>query len=344
MPEDIDDFLEAGAKEHIGNARNFVKENWAKKGAQAKPILAAIRKLLDLVDAFKAQIETIEASGKATEAKAKDGLKTFYGEARLARIWRAEGDLMPPWLRQALLDLRRGRAPLPGGQGEEQLQGPAPARRKPASQSGRRTTKQPPPTPATPAARPAAGNSSAASAPNGSLSMPPPTATGKRPATCPATNTNSEPQQRSKKPRKSGVPNEPPADDPPGTGKWVSKKDVEGKHWTFKYPILGPEFYVLLCNPDPAKAHRFTENPIRRHAAVRHFAMSARDAPCHRDVQGLPAHMSELGIMQRYGYQVDFMSLEDSINSNNEITVKQVERQAESEKAAAPNGRGGSDG
>ncbi|KAB5583003.1 hypothetical protein GE09DRAFT_287063 [Coniochaeta sp. 2T2.1] len=203
---------------------------------------------------------------------------------------------MPPCLCQALFELRGGRAPLLGGQGEEPPQGPAPVRREPASQSVRRTTKPPPPVPATPAARRGEGNSSAASAPNASLSMTPLTTTAKRPVTSPATNSNSEPQPRSKKPRKSGVPAEPPAD---ARANGSPQKGCRRQALDLQVPLPGTGVLrpPLRFGPGQgAPLHQESHPQARRRAALRHVA------PCHRDVQRLHAHMSELG-MQRYGYQ-----------------------------------------
>ena len=76
---------------------------------------------------------------------------------------------------------------------------------------------------------------------------------------------------------------------------------VDGEHWAFKYPRVGEGYFVLLCNPEPTLAHRFTEDPFSSARAIRHFA--SKDAKCHKKVEGLPAKLAEVEIVRRFGYQ-----------------------------------------
>ena len=82
---------------------------------------------------------------------------------------------------------------------------------------------------------------------------------------------------------------------------------VHGEHWAFQYPRVGEGYFVLLCNPEPTLAYKFKHDPFGSARAIRHFASKdPKNTKCHRNVEGLPAKLTEVDIVRRYGYRGKF--------------------------------------
>ncbi|KAJ4287409.1 hypothetical protein N0V88_007681 [Collariella sp. IMI 366227] len=120
--------------------------------------------------------------------------------------------------------------------------------------------------------------------------------------------------------------------------------EVEGMDFIFRYPLVGPGYFVVRCDRYKTVLgefiHQFKEDPFEYKRAVRHFNQVAPKRKCHEAQD--KKFCSEEEVVRKFGYRVVDTEGNDVVSdwvaeSNAHVTSERKKEKAK--KAAAAEGK-----